>query len=114
MHGLAFFTKRRPLQPGVRTVQKILNKLTLIAKIERYPAMLVMVICFNERNLLAYLKLYKTPMIDLLQEYGKLKYDRLASLKKLTYFKTHCLKMIEFYNGMMEGSKMEWLFGFKI
>ena len=114
MHGLTFFTKSRPLQQGVRTVQKILDKLTFIAKTERYPAMLLMVVCFKERNLLAYLKLYKTPMMDLLQEYGKLKYDRLASLKKLAYFKTHCLKMIEFYNRMMEGSKIKWLFGFKI
>ena len=41
-----------------------------------------------------------------------MKYGRLAFLKKLTYFKTHRLKMLEFYNGMLEGSKIEWLFVF--
>ena len=53
-------------------------------------------------------------MTDLFQKQEKLKYDRLAFLEKLTYFKTHCLEMLEFYNGMMERSKIEWLFVFKI
>ena len=53
-------------------------------------------------------------MTDLFQKQEKLKYDRSAFLKKLTYFKTHRLKMLEFYNGMMERSKIEWLFVFKI
>ena len=53
-------------------------------------------------------------MTDLFQKQEKLRYDRLAFLKKLKYFKTHRLKMLDFYNGIMEGSKMEWLFVFKI
>ena len=46
-------------------------------------------------------------MTDLFQKQEKLKYDRSAFLKKLTYFKTHRLKMLEFYNGMMERSKID-------
>ena len=48
-------------------------------------------------------------MMDLFQ---KLKYGRLAFLKKLTYLKTQYLKILEFYNKMMEGSKIEWVFVF--
>ena len=44
--------------------------------------------------------------MDLFQKWQNLKYDRLAFLKKSTYFKTHHLKMLEFYNGMMEGGKI--------
>ena len=51
-------------------------------------------------------------MMDIFQKWENLKYDRLAFLKKLTYFKTHRLKMLEFYNGMMEGGKIESLFVF--
>ena len=51
-------------------------------------------------------------MMDIFQKWENLKYDRLAFLKKLTYFKSHRLKMLEFYNGMMEGGKIESLFVF--
>ena len=51
-------------------------------------------------------------MMDIFQKWENLKYDRLAFLKKLTYFKTHRLRMLEFYNGMMEGGKIESLFVF--
>ena len=50
--------------------------------------------------------------MDIFQKWENLKYDRLAFLKKLTYFKTHRLKMLESYNGMMEGGKIESLFVF--
>ena len=50
--------------------------------------------------------------MDIFQKWENLKYDRLAFLKKLTYFKTHRLKVLEFYNGMMEGGKIESLFVF--
>ena len=52
--------------------------------------------------------------MDLFQKQEKLKYDGLAILKELTYFKTHRLKILEFWDGMREGSGMEWLFVFKI
>ena len=48
--------------------------------------------------------------MDLFQK--QVKCDRLAFLKKLTYFKAHRLKMLEFYNGMMEDGKIKWLFVF--
>ena len=43
-----------------------------------------------------YLELGKTFMMDLFQKQEKLKYDGLAFLTELTYFKTHRLKMLEF------------------
>ena len=55
-----------------------------------------------------YLELCKTPMMDhFFQKQEKLKYDELVFLKKLMYFKTHRLKILEFYDGMMEVSKMD-------
>ena len=53
-------------------------------------------------------------MIDLFQKQKKLKYDGLDFLKKLTYFKTHRLDMLECQERLMKWSKMEWLFVFKI
>ena len=50
--------------------------------------------------------------MDLFQKQEDLKCDRLAFLKKLTYLETHRLKMLEFYNGIMEDGKIEWLFVF--
>ena len=32
--------------------------------------------------------------------------------KEVNVFQTHRLKMLKFYNGMMEESKIEWLFVF--
>ena len=32
--------------------------------------------------------------------------------EEVNVFQTHRLKMLEFYNGTMEGSKIEWLFVF--
>ena len=72
-----------------------------------------MVVRFKESSEV-FLVLWKTPMMDLFQKQEKLKYDGLAFLKELTYFKTRRLKMLEFYNKMREGSTMEWSFVFKI
>ena len=52
--------------------------------------------------------------MDLFQKQEKLKYDGLESLRGLTYFKTHRLKMLELCDGMKQGSKIELLFVFKI
>ena len=52
------------------------------------------VVRFKERNL--HLRFWNCvrPYDGSFSKIGKLKYDRLAILRKLTYFKTHRLKML--------------------
>ena len=68
-------------------MQAMPYKLKLNTKIGKYPAMSSMVICFKERN--PQRRIWNCVKI------AKLKYDKLAFLKELMYFKISRLKIEE-------------------
>ena len=74
--------------------------------------MLFMVIHFKERNLRGVFKTVSNPYDGSFSKIEEIEIWQVSLSEEVNVFQTHSLKMLEFYNGMMERSKIEQLFVF--